>query len=193
MRSPDRRSCLLQLMALVGASLVGACDRTAYTMKGPQFQERAADVMDWDRAAGRLAQTMQNQGYFAIAPDQLTRPTFYVHSTTPGSTFLAEVGRALEAEIMKRGGSVVRSPTGAVTVNLEVDLINWTGDLPWSTVAEASWGATILGRGSIDLRYRDRFYLRAGDAPLYASAMTVAPIGPKTVPYGPVRQVRLVQ
>ena len=149
--------------------------------------------MDWDRAAGRLAQAMQNQGYFAMAPDRLMRPTFYIHSTTPGSTFLAEVGRALEAEIMKRGAGVVRSPTGATTVNLEVDLINWTGDLPWSTVAEASWGATILGHGSIDLRYRDRFYLRSGDAPLYASAMTVAPIGPQMVPYGPLRQVRLVQ
>lgn len=190
MRSPDRR---LQMMALVCVSLVGACGRTGYIMKGPQFQERAADTMDWDRAAGRLAQAMQNQDYFAAALDQPTRPTFYVYNTAPNSTFLFETGRALEAEIMRRGGSIARSPNGATTVNLEVDLINWTGDLPWSTVAEASWGATILGRGSIDLRYRDRFYLRAGDAPLYAGAMTVAPIGPLTVPYAPLRQVRLVR
>jgi hypothetical protein len=164
-----------------------------YVPKPLQGQELAADIIDWDRAAGGLAQTMEDRGYFDQQPGRPSPPTFYIYNTAPKSTFLSEVSHALEEEMINRGVVIVRSPKGAITLNLDVDLIHWTGDFGYGTVAEASWGATILGQGSVDFRFRDSFYIRSGDAPLYATAMTLPPIGPdvRTV-YSPLRQTRLV-
>ena len=162
--------------------------------KPPQSQEVATNILDWDRAALRVAQAMQAQGYFPTPADPTSR-TFHVRNTAPGSTFLSEVGQALQGEILRRGGQLAPTPAAATTVNLEANVIQWSVNSGRRSVTEAAWGATILAQGGgVGWRYRDQFYLPAEDVPLYASAMTLPPAGPDTsVAYAPLRPVRLVR
>ena len=172
---------------------LAGCDRAGYAGKPTSSQERPGNVADWDRAATRVAQAMQDRGLFAVVPGQPQR-SFFVYNTVPGSAFLKEVGQALQTEIIQRGGGVALTADAPITINLAVDIVQWSGDVPGTRLSEASWSATILGPQAIAMRYRDHLYVREADAIHYASASTLAPIGANgPVPTSAMQPVRFAR
>jgi hypothetical protein len=49
-----------------------------------------------------------------------------VRAQAPDSAFVRAVADQLESEILRRGGTVARTPNGATVVNLDVDFVQWS-------------------------------------------------------------------
>jgi len=116
---------------IAAAALLTACASTvpAVTLKlDSKPQEAVNAVRDWDKVAARITAELSQRGML-IAPQPGVTPAtppwgpYYVHVLTPGSTFLQSVADSLRTNIVNAGGTVARTPAGAVVINLSVDYV----------------------------------------------------------------------
>lgn len=121
---------IVSLLAL-GCALVG-CNQPAVTPKPPAFQSSENTVRDWDDVAHRVAAEMASIGLVPAYPtEQLQNANstpaapVFIHPQAIDSSFIRHVSDELEADILRRGGVVARSPNGATVVNLDVNFIQW--------------------------------------------------------------------
>jgi len=112
--------------AFVAVALaVGACSQPPIASKPAIPQEAANTVRDWDKAAQRITQELVQRGML-IAPQPGVTPAsppwgpYYVHVQQPNSAFLQGVADSLRTSITNSGGTVSRTPVGAVVINLDV-------------------------------------------------------------------------
>ncbi|WP_158932818.1 hypothetical protein [Acidisphaera sp. S103] len=138
----------LSLMALC---LLSACNQPAVTPKAPAFQSSENTIRDWDNVAHEIADDMASHALLPPTPPMpapqgySTKPVF-VRVQAPGSAFVREVAGELEADILSRGGSVSRTPTGATVVNLDVDFVAWSPrDKPPGLVGTMAGLASLQG------------------------------------------------
>lgn len=140
-------------------------------------QDQATNVQDWDRAAGKIADAMQNKGLLATAPSPhgihgispATTGPIYVDSRQR-STFIREFTDALKSEILRRNGVVSTSPLGSQVIELDVDIVPWGSRLirdPDRVRTEAVWKASLVSQGRVLMNIREPFYILASDVPLY--------------------------
>jgi len=115
--------------------LLAGCNQPAVTPKPPAFQNSENTVRDWNDVASRIAAEMASLGLLpAIGPSQSSQPPnpvaplrpVFVRVQAPDSAFVAAVASELESDILRRGGTVSRTPAGATVVNLDVDFIRWS-------------------------------------------------------------------
>jgi hypothetical protein len=60
------------------------------------------------------------------APSWRPPGPFFVRAQAPDTAFVRYVADELESEILRRGGTVARTPNGATVVNLDVDFVQWS-------------------------------------------------------------------
>lgn len=125
-----RRNPLYCLMA-VSCILVG-CNQPAVTLKPPAFQASENTVRDWNDVAHRISSEMAGLGLVPAYPTELAQPAnvpparpVFVQSQAVDSAFVRHIADELEADILRRGGTIVRSPDNATVVNLDVNFIQW--------------------------------------------------------------------
>jgi hypothetical protein len=69
-----------------------------------------------------------------------------VRQQAAGSAFVQQVANELEADILSRGATVVRTPAGATVVNLDVDFVKWSPrDKPPGLLGSTAAVAAIPG------------------------------------------------
>jgi hypothetical protein len=101
-------------------------------LKAPAFQSSENTVRDWNDVAHEIASEMAAHGLLPPAPLDPAQPQSYsnkpvfVRSQALGSAFVRQVAAELEADVLSRGGAVIRSPEGATVVNLNVDFVKWS-------------------------------------------------------------------
>jgi hypothetical protein len=125
-----RLNAIFSLIALSGA-LVG-CNQPAVTLKPPAFQSSENTTRDWNDIAHKIASEMAWRGLApANGSEELQdgslpppKPIF-IRAQAIDSSFIRQVADELEADILRRGGVVARSPAGATVVNLDVNFIQW--------------------------------------------------------------------
>jgi hypothetical protein len=144
-----RSGTFLLCVAFVG--LIAGCTRPAVALKPPAFQGSADAVRDWEAVAQQIALDMMHGGLLPdpTNPDSAAasgwRTPFYVNVVTPRSQFLYEVAQSLEAEILRHGGIVVRSPVGAAEIDLDVDVVQWP---PRDRLPDGTFTAAGLAGGA---------------------------------------------
>ena len=121
-------------LCIVAAGLVLAgCNQPAVTLKPPAVQSSENTVRDWNDVAHKIANAMATNGLAPPAPGTQPatasaapppRPVF-VRVQAPDSAFIQQVASELESEILARGGTIARTPTGATVVNLDVNFVQW--------------------------------------------------------------------
>jgi hypothetical protein len=102
------------------------------TPKAPAFQSSENTVRDWNDVAHRIASEMAWLSFVPSYPTeqpqsvntQSPRPVF-IRAQAVDSAFVQHVADELEADILRRGGTIARSPSGATVVNLDVNFIQW--------------------------------------------------------------------
>lgn len=136
-------------VAVTSVILTG-CNQPAVSLKPPAFQSSENTVRDWNDVAHWIAAGMTSRGLLPGQSQSVTvvetqtkelplglvsdsvrqvtetgpRPVF-IRLQAPDSAFVRQVGNELEAEILRRGGSIARRPDGATVVNLDVDVVRW--------------------------------------------------------------------
>jgi hypothetical protein len=121
---------LIKVLVLGIAGLLIGCNQPAVMLKPPAFQSSENTVRDWHDIAQRIASGIESIGLLPTgvgpAPDMATtwKPIF-VRVQAPDSAFVRDVAAELEGDILRSGGMVARSPTGATVVNLDVDFVRW--------------------------------------------------------------------
>jgi hypothetical protein len=118
-------------IGLAALCLLSACNQPAVALKPPAFQSSENTVRDWNDvahaiAAGMAARALLPPGPLPPAPQGYSTKPVFVRVQAPGSAFVDQVARALEADVLARGGSVARAPAGATVVNLNVDFVRWS-------------------------------------------------------------------
>jgi hypothetical protein len=200
-----RRHPVLPLLA--ATCLLASCNQPAVTPKPPAFQNSENTVRDWNNVAHQIADRMAELGYL---PDAMHPPApgapppwpIFIREQAPDSAFIHAVAGELTATVLRRGGTIARTPAGATVVNLDVDFVRWgprdkppgltTTLLPFLLVpgpgsdlivattatmnAEAIWQASIITPDRVMMALQKPVYIRAPDIPLYAKAMTLTPL-----------------
>jgi hypothetical protein len=143
------------LCLTVATCLVGGCNQPAVTLKAPAFQSSENTIRDWNDVAHRITSQMTSLGLLPSpwqpAPADSTPPKpVFVKVLAQDSAFVRMVASELEADIMRTGGTVARSPYGATVVNLDVDFVRWSPrDKPpgllGTTVAIAAIPGVVIG------------------------------------------------
>lgn len=147
-----RRQTILWLIAAM--CLLAACNQPAVTLKPPASQSSENTVRDWNDVAHRIAVQMATLGYLPSSPQPPPpgslppRPVF-IRVQAPDCAFIRAVAEELTADILNRGGTVIRTPDGATVVNLDVDFVHWgprdkpPGLIGTTTAALATSGVVI--------------------------------------------------
>jgi hypothetical protein len=117
--------------ATVAACLLGGCNQPAVTLKAPAFQSSENTIRDWNDVAHRIASQMTSLGLLPSpwqpAPADAAPPKpVFVKVLAQDSAFARMVASKLEADVLRTGGTVARSPYGATVVNLDVEFVRWT-------------------------------------------------------------------
>jgi hypothetical protein len=138
----------------LGALLIlSACNQPAVSIKAPAVQDSENTVRDWHVAAHRVTDEMAARGLLPAAlaraqpqPSSNFRPV-HVRVESPESAFLKEVAGEVQAEVLRRGGTVARTPTTATVVNLGVDFVRWSprDKPPAPLIAAGTAGALLTG------------------------------------------------
>jgi hypothetical protein len=163
----------LALAALVVAGLAGAARPTFAADGGLQ---RSADaVKDWQNAAVRFVDSMQQKG-FIPSPIRVPGrtpypPPYYINVMSAGSTFLEELKQSIEWQLLDRDLTISRSPAGATVINLDIDVVKWGGDVGAST--ELVWRGSIVVGGRVVVKSSDVLAISRSDVPLYMGASSV--------------------
>ena len=143
------------------AGALAACHQPMVTPKLPTFQASEITVRDWQNAARDVASELRS-----LPPDVTSRPVF-VGVSDASSIFLREAADTLEGEILRRGGSIARSPNDATVVSLKADLVRWTpGDL-FPSNTEAVLRVTVESNKQLVMKLVEPVYVRDGDVALY--------------------------
>jgi hypothetical protein len=121
---------VLLLLPLLG--FLANCTEPAVMPKAPAFQDSAVTARDWATVAAEIADEMAARGLLpnplAAHPAPPPAYAYYVRVAAPDSRFLHAVARDLQSEILHRGGTVTVSPVGAMVINLDVDVVRWSGE-----------------------------------------------------------------
>jgi hypothetical protein len=142
------------------ALLLCACNQPAVNLKAPASQDSENTVRDWDGVAHAITAQMAARGLLPVpalpqqtpAPPPPPRP-IYVRVAAPGSAFLREVAAEIEADVLRLGGTVSRTPIDATVVNLAVSFVQWSprdkpsGLLGTQTAAALVTGAVLADSG----------------------------------------------
>jgi hypothetical protein len=159
--------------------------------KPPTFQASEITVRDWKNVSHDIASEMAAIGLVPLnwprgidngAPGVPLRPVF-VNLLAPNSIFLREAADELEADILRRGGTLTHSPAGATVVSLDVDVVRWAPDgLGWAPDG-FGWAPGVgmrnteaVSKVSVEINDRlvmklvDPLYVRGGDIALYTPA-----------------------
>jgi hypothetical protein len=126
------RRCTVLCLTTVATCLLVSCNQPAVTPKPPAFQSSENTVRDWSDVAHRISSEM---AWLALVPSYPTeqaqpanvppeRPVF-IRMQAVDSAFVRHIADALESDILRRGGTVTRSPDGATVVNLDVNFVQW--------------------------------------------------------------------
>ena len=138
-------------------------------------QDVATNVRDWDRAAIKIAEGLASGGLLGSRSGQ-THPApsnTFMLKLQQNSMFLWQLKGALETEITSRGGSTSASPSGAITVELSMDVVLWGSRSslePYRPRQEGVWQAKVLSGERVAMSFRQPFYLYDSDLPLYQEA-----------------------
>jgi hypothetical protein len=138
-------------LCLAALCLLSGCNQPAVTLKPPAFQSSENTVRDWNDvahaiAAGMAARALLPPGPLPPAPQGYSTKPIFVRVQAPGSAFVDQVARELEADVLARGGTVARTPAGATVVNLDVDFVKWSPrDKPPGLFGLAAGVATVPG------------------------------------------------
>jgi hypothetical protein len=122
--------CLTTLgLAATTCVLVG-CNQPAVTPKPPAFQASESTVRDWDEVAQKIGSGMASRGlvtaWMQPWPKDASPPRpVFVRVQSPDCAFIEQVAIALQADILRRGGIVARTPRGSTVVNLDVNIVMW--------------------------------------------------------------------
>ncbi len=123
----------------------------AVAPKPAAFQDSVVTERDWDGVANKIADEMALRGLLPdpLNPQSASQPryAYYINLVAPDSPFLHEVRQELQSEILHRGGTVTISPVGAMVINLDVDVVRWSGHRTpggLATVAGLAAGTGIL-------------------------------------------------
>ena len=123
------RNSILCLTAI--ACLLGGCNQPAVTLKAPAFQSSENTVRDWNDIAHRISSEMASRGLLPspsvpAAPNTPSPRPVFVQVQAPDSAFVRVLASELQADVLRNGGIVARSPYGATVVNLDVDFVSWS-------------------------------------------------------------------
>jgi len=188
MSSPSRS---LMVAAAIAGLLCG-CTRPAVQPEPPGLQREAFALRDWEAVARQIADDMTHAG---LLPDPVHptatapwREPFYVDVTARQSQFLQEVAASLQAEIVRRGGTVVLAPYGAARLALDVDVVHWAPshqppDGTFTAAGLAGGAAVVLGNEP-PLTPAAGFGLLAGAGILTDLARTMTPDTETEVAWG---------
>ena len=123
-----RRHIKLLYVAAVAGLLVG-CNQPAVTLKAPASQSSENTIRDWNDVAHQIATGMASLGLLPTIQPGLTEATppkpVFVRVQAPDSAFVRQVADELERDVLQSGATVVRSPTHATVVNLDVNFVRW--------------------------------------------------------------------
>jgi hypothetical protein len=168
-------------------SVPGPTARPVVATKWPGSQQEADATLDWENVARQIAWEMSERGLLPATTPTVSAPTdnppYYVNVTGPASQFLHEARQSLQAEILRRGGSVSASPVGAATINLTSDLVYWPsayGDHDGAPASEVAWEASITSGDRVVFDVRYPMYVSSLDAALYTDP-PAPPVGPPMV------------
>ena len=161
-----------RIRACLGAAtvLLSACNQPAVSLKAPAFQDSENTLRDWDAVAHRITAEMAASGLLTVpaTPQTPTPPPprpIYVRVQAPDSAFLQEVAGEIEADVLRRGGTVSRSVPDATVVNLGVSFVQWSPrDKPPGPLGAGLAALAINGLVIADL----------GQPYSYAGALTAA-------------------
>jgi hypothetical protein len=138
----------------LGASalLLSACTQPSVRLKPPASQDSENTVRDWDAVAHKITAQMEAQRLLPAraAPQNAPvppppRPVF-VRVQAPNSAFLREVAGEIEADVLRRGGTVSRTMTDATVVNLGVSFVQWSPrDKPPGLLGTGLAAAVVTG------------------------------------------------
>lgn len=173
---------------LLAAGLV-AC-RAPGVAPGPQGQQQDADnLRDWNAAAFRMVNGMADQGFIPSAvvppPGRVPfPPPYYINVVAQGSTFLDEVRKSIERDLLIRGLPVARTPINATVINLDIDVVQWGSDAR----TELVWRASVLSADRVLMLHSETLSIAASDTSLYVGSTTSPPIAsPGSGLLGPTR------
>jgi len=131
--------------------LLSGCNQPAVTLKAQASQSSENTVRDWNDVAHRIAREMASRGLLptygrSARADILPAKPVFVRVQAPDSAFLRVVAEELTGDILKSGGSVGRTPTGATVVNLDVDFVRWSPrDKPPGMLGTLAAAAAVPG------------------------------------------------
>ena len=172
---------ILSLLAVAGA--LAGCHRPISYPTGSSFQNNEVTVRDWQIAAHDVTSELIAAGLVfgsGEAQSQTGRPRpIFIQVNQANSMFLHEAADELQADILRRGGTVSRTPNHAVVVSLEVDVVRWSHDRqgfpPTFTDHEAVLKATVLIEDQLVRKLVEPVYIRNGDVALYSPQSMVLP------------------
>jgi hypothetical protein len=123
----QRRTMLF--LATTACLLVG-CNQPAVTPKAPAFQASENTVRDWNDVAHKIGAGMVSLGLLPaygrpVGKDAPPLRPVLIRVQAPDSAFIEEVANELTADILRRGGTVARTPSGATVVNLDANVVRW--------------------------------------------------------------------
>ncbi|WP_428490824.1 hypothetical protein [Rhodopila sp.] len=150
----------LSHLAAFACTLAG-CHQPMVEPKLPSFQSTENTVRDWKNAAHEVASELASQGF--VAP----RPIFI--AVQPDSMFLRQAGEELQADILRRHGTIASSPYNATVVSLGVDVVHWSGRDLHTSNSEAILRATAKVDGNVVMKLVEPVYVRDRDEALYLS------------------------
>ncbi len=134
------------------ALLLSACNQPAVRLKPPASQDSENTVRDWDAVAHKITAQMEAQGLLPprAAPQHSPAPPpplpVFVRVAAPNSAFLREVAGEIEADVLRRGGTVSRTLRDATVVNLGVSFVQWSPrDKPPGLLGTELAAAVITG------------------------------------------------
>ncbi len=215
------RSCVHACGVVAGLSgimLAAGCTSPAVGWKEPAVQEAATNVRDWRDIAEAAVLSMEQKGAIPTPghpprmDGSLPLPgPYYVHVLSQGSTFLEELKLGIEQRLQKRGFPIARTPAGATVLNLDLDVVTWSGERPFDGYVplalavdadavvgalptpdtEAAWTITVFHGDRMVVKCSDIIYIASGDIPLYRGRVTIAALAsPGGTMLGAPRQIR---
>ncbi len=181
MQESMRARCLPPVLLLC---LLANCSMPAVALKPPAFQDSVVTVRDWRGVADQIANEMVIRGLLPDPPNPqaASQPRYadYINIVAPDSAFLHEVAAQLQSKILHRGGTITVSPVGATVINLDVDVIRWSGHrFPGGggTIAGLAAGTGVLLANGGPLSSAEGFGIATG---VGMAADLVAAITPRT-------------
>ncbi len=163
----------IALAAFVVGALAGGARPTLAADGG--LERRADAVKDWQNAAVRFVNSMQQKGFIPSANRVPGRtpylPPYYINVMSPGSTFLEELKQSIEWQLLDRDLTISRTPVGATVINLDIDVVKWGGDVGAAT--ELVWRGSIVVGGRVVVKSSDVLAISRSDVPLYMGASSV--------------------